>query len=653
MRAVRFFFCILHVYAILKSRCASNCYNFKQMEILVNMEVVYDRYYLISFAGHSKGSEIMNSARRYLSRSFSVLSIFVAITLLLASTAFAGSSESYQSGYSFGQKYGSAIQQNLNEIQIMAVKNSVDIAKVKQSALSVEKDYQRILPEKVDWMKGVAEGSGLAYEDILVFNTADKALTGLQGECTTLMAQGTAVAGGKGTIIAKNRDVGANTLTEIGLHERASHVSGELYKAAYIDVPQTTETYKFVGSRTAGRWGYSNGINEFQVSVADNDAPSRDKLDYKQSLHDNDVIRLVLERARTAREGVDIVAGLVEKYGQAWNGIMFEIGDPNELWVVEVTGHRWAAKRYINTVTARSNQYQITDDYDLASKDLISFAVENKWIKPGAEKINFRAVYGSLELYPENNNNFEKRPAIETLYNTEMRYRRAMELLNKQQGNVSPETILPLMRDHYDTYKLPSGKILLMNQLPFYSSDAVDWYNREWMPKWPTKDTIETSMYIRGVCGHDLGWGATCSTGIMLSRPDVPNELGVMYHSYMQPCLSTVVPFYVGMSGVDSRFSAPTAASVFHSISMKAFGNYKLYSKAVRAAFGPYEQNLFSQVPQIEQNVMRLENCNDNQGAAAVLNDFVNGKCDEALKAANDALAGMEKAAAASQAWHR
>ena len=43
------------------------------------------------------------------------------------------------------------------------------------------------------------------------------------------MAQGTAVAGGKGTIIAKNRDVGANTLIEIGLHEGARHPEGDIY----------------------------------------------------------------------------------------------------------------------------------------------------------------------------------------------------------------------------------------------------------------------------------------------------------------------------------------------------------------------------------------------------------------------------------------
>ena len=66
------------------------------------------------------------------------------------------------------------------------------------------------------------------------------------------------------------------------------------------------------------------------MNITDNDALSRDILGFKQSLHDNDVIRLVLERAKTVREGVRIVGQLVETYGQAWSGIMFEIGDPYE-----------------------------------------------------------------------------------------------------------------------------------------------------------------------------------------------------------------------------------------------------------------------------------------------------------------------------------
>lgn len=586
-------------------------------------------------------------------RSIPLISCLCFAVLLFAVTASAQSKDDYQSGFAFGRENTAAIQNNLAELDKMAVANKTDMAAVMVKAYEAEAAYQRLVPEKVAWMRGIADGAGVDYAKILVFNSVDKSVTGFQGECTTLMAQGSAVAGGKGTIISKNRDVGANTLVEIGVHEKARHAEGEVYQAAYIDVPQVAETYKFIGSRSAGRWGYGMGINEHQVIVADNDAPSRDTLDFKQSLHDNDVIRLVLERAKTAREGVDIVAGLVEKHGQAWNGIMFEIGDPNELWIVEVTGHRWAAKRYVNTITARSNQYQIGDDYDLASKDLVSFAAAQKWVKGDAKKINFRSVYGTIEGYPENNDNFAQRPGVEKLYNTEMRYQRAMELLTGAQGKIDPQALMPMMRDHYDSYKLPSGKVIPMNQVPFYSSEYVDWLKREWIAEWPKQDKIETSMYIRGVCGHDLGWGATCNTAILVARPDVPNELGVMYQSFMQPCTSTFVPFYVGIDKVDPRYETPQAASVFHSISMRAFSGYNLYHDGIRAAFADYEKTLFADAQAMEAKYQDLKRQGRDAEALQLMNDFVAQKGDDALKAADNALDNMTKAAADASAWKK
>ena len=586
-------------------------------------------------------------------RSIPLISCLCFAVLLFAVTASAQSKDDYQSGFAFGRENTAAIQNNLAELDKMAVANKTDMAAVMVKAYEAEAAYQRLVPEKVAWMRGIADGAGVDYAKILVFNSVDKSVTGFQGECTTLMAQGSAVAGGKGTIISKNRDVGANTLVEIGVHEKARHAEGEVYQAAYIDVPQVAETYKFIGSRSAGRWGYGMGINEHQVIVADNDAPSRDTLDFKQSLHDNDVIRLVLERAKTAREGVDIVAGLVEKHGQAWNGIMFEIGDPNELWIVEVTGHRWAAKRYVNTITARSNQYQIGDDYDLASKDLVSFAAAQKWVKGDAKKINFRSVYGTIEGYPENNDNFAQRPGVEKLYNTEMRYQRAMELLTGAQGKIDPQALMPMMRDHYDSYKLPSGKVIPMNQVPFYSSEYVDWLKREWIAEWPKQDKIETSMYIRGVCGHDLGWGATCNTGILVARPDVPNELGVMYQSFMQPCTSTFVPFYAGIDKVDPRYETPQAASVFHSISMRAFSGYNLYHDGIRAAFADYEKTLFADAQGMEAKYQDLKRQGRDAEALQLMNDFVAQKGDAALKAADNALDNMTKAAADASAWKK
>lgn len=559
---------------------------------------------------------------------------------------------SYLEGEKFGRLYTRQIIQNVNNLKETSVDRGSDYEQLLSYAKQTESLYLSILPEKMDWIKGVASGSGVKYEDLLIFNTADRGIKGFQGECTTVMAQGKALKAHKGSIIVKNRDLGTNTLSEIGLHQAAELPKNAVYKAAYIDIPNITRTYKFIGSRTAGRWGYGMGINENQVSVADNDAPSRDKMDWKASLHDNDVVRLILERAKTAREGVEIATKLVEKYGQAWNGIMFEIGDPNEIWVVEVTGRRWAAKRYTNTVAVRTNQYQLTNDYDLASKDLISFAVDQGWVKKGETRIDFRSVYGTDTLYP-NDNKLATRRSMPTIYSSQQRYARALYKMKSFEGQIEAKILPNIMRDHYDTYKLPSGKTIKMDQVPFYSSKHADWTKREWVIDTPAKDNIDLHMYVRGICGHDIGWLRTASSAILVSRPDVPGGLGLMYHAYMNPCQSTYVPFYTGITELDPRYASLQAAAKFESIRTRAFGNYGLFHDAIRGTFDPYETRMFDEVKMIEKNYLDLSNNGKKKEAVSALTAYVQDRCVEALRLADEVQDKMSRAAYNSSRWSR
>jgi dipeptidase len=569
------------------------------------------------------------------------------LLLSFGGVSYSAETKSYAEGFSFGQSHHAAIEGNINAMLERARDKHVDMQPVIKSALESEALYKEILPEKVDWLKGVAAGSGVAYQNLLVFNANNRMATGFSGECTTFMAQGKALASGKGTIITKNRDLGTKTLSEVDCREAATHPRGAVYKAAYINIPEQEKTCKFIGSRSAGRWGYGMGVNEYQVIVSDNDAPSRDTLAFEKGLHDNDLVRLVLERAKTARQGVDVIAALVPEFGQAWNGIMFEIGDPNELWVVAITGPRWVAKRYTDTVTARSNQYEIGDDYDLASPDLVSFAVEQGWAPAGTKRINFTKVYSTDELYPEDND-LQKRHNAENMYNTEIRYQRAMELLKGKEGKLEPEDFMAFARDHFDTYTLPGGKVIDMHQTPFYSSGQMEW--KEWLTSEPESATTDKNMFIRAVCHHGVE-DATAASAVMVARPGVPNELGYMLNAFMQPCNSVYVPFYVGVTDVDNRFKGPEAAAAFQNIAARAFTRYTDYHAAIRQAFDPFEASLFKDMAQAEAVFMKTAKDGKHDEAVAGLTDFVRNKSIQAFNLAGVAQDNMTKAAVDSSSW--
>ncbi|MEW9093765.1 MAG: C69 family dipeptidase [Clostridiaceae bacterium] len=577
--------------------------------------------------------------------------VFLIFSLIFFSSSIASANDtsSYNEGIEFGKEYKDKVIQNIEVMKNEAKLKNLSWSIIYENVDKTEKLYKEILPEKLDWIKGVSDSTDIPYKDLLLFNAFDKNIVGFEGECTTMLAQGKALKDGKGTMIMKNRDQGATALCEVTVQAASTHPSNGIYEAAYIDIPQISKTYKFVGNRTAGRWGLGMGINEHQVIVANNDAPSRDYLDFEAGLHDNDMIRLILERAKTAREGVEIATKLVEKYGQAWNGIMFEIGDPNELWVVEVTGHRWAAKKYVDTVSARSNQYQIEDDYDLCSSDLVSFSIKQGWVDKNAKKINFKKVYNVLEGYPEDND-LNKRTPIEKMYTTEMRYQRALSIMKNNFGKITMDTMMTASRDHYDTYTLPSGKVVNTNQIPFYSTEYAQWEDHEFVKLFPKEDIVKSNLYIRGVCSHDLDWGRTVSSGLLVARPNVPNELGLMLHTFSPPCNSVYVPFYVGIDKVHSDFESPKAASLFQQIDTRTFGFYSLYHDAISSKFAPYEKATLKELPEIEQQYIEISKKNTKK-ASDLLNNYIMDKCTDALILANEVQDEITRIAVNKNSW--
>lgn len=573
------------------------------------------------------------------------------VLLLTTGTALAGQRD-FDEGLAFGTSHGALLKNSVTRFLDEARTKGMDLPAMRAEARETESLFLEAVPAKVDWMKGTAQGSGVPYDDILLYNAIDERyVTGKIGECTTFVANGKALAAGKGSLISKNRDLGRNTISEVAMEEDGKTAEGAVYRGAYIDIPAAEETYRFVGSRSAGRWGYGQGINEFQVIVSDNDAPTRDNLAFKAGLHDNDYVRIILERARTAREGVEILTAITEKYGQAWNAIMFEIADPNEVWVVEITGYHWVARCYNDTVTARSNQFQITDDYEMAHEGLISFAVEQGWVAEGTKRINFRAVYGTDVLYPEDND-LSGRPALETIYGCKVRYDRAMELLRAHEGQLDAQTILPFTRDHYDNYTLPDGKVIDMGQVPYYSSEFCNLADLEWMVHEPENAEVPAHMYIRSICNHGFSC-VTASASIMMARPDVPNELGFMLHCYEQPCLSVYVPFYVGAAKVDPDFTLPKVGGKFLTISKLAFGSWDFYHPIVREVFDPFEAHIFGEMTKMETLFMEKIQTGLDEAAVRELGYFTRQKAMRASYLADLAIEKMLEAAVGSSAWSR
>ena len=85
-----------------------------------------------------------------------------------------------------------------------------------------------------------------------------------------------------------------------------------------------------------------------------------------------DLLRLGLERGRTAYEALHVITGLLKQYGQGGNAALgmehrynnaFLIADDHEAWILDTCGRRWVARR-VKDVAGISNCYSTEEQWD-------------------------------------------------------------------------------------------------------------------------------------------------------------------------------------------------------------------------------------------------------------------------------------------------
>lgn len=195
----------------------------------------------------------------------------------------------------------------------------------------------------------------------------------------------------------------------------AARLPGEL-----TEIPQIKETFRYISMDYSVYVGLpapltNGGMNEHGVAVRDVALASRRELvemtpKPQRGVNYSDLARIALERARTAREALDISVDLIKRYGDfTYGGNSHAFADPNEGWVLlTFAGGKglWVAKRlgpndvwlnwrgntgmgYVQTLPA---DWRKNPDY-LASDNFESFAVEQGWYKPGTTPFNVIGVY--------------------------------------------------------------------------------------------------------------------------------------------------------------------------------------------------------------------------------------------------------------------
>ena len=217
-----------------------------------------------------------------------------------------------------------------------------------------------------------------------------------RGSCSTIIVGKDASATGY-VLVAHNED-DYDCVIQVHKVPRIRHKPGETIRFADAKgvIPQVEETYAYQWSDFRCEGGISFAdcfVNEWGVAVVSNACrPSRIGEEKPEDMGIGyGLRRLVAERARSAREAVEIAGALIEEFGYT-SGRSYQFCDKNEAWVFQIpTGRRYVAKRIPDDhVYMIPNNYTI-HEVDFAdaehkncyfSKDLVEYAMKNGWYQP-------------------------------------------------------------------------------------------------------------------------------------------------------------------------------------------------------------------------------------------------------------------------------
>jgi hypothetical protein len=192
------------------------------------------------------------------------------------------------------------------------------------------------------------------------------------------------------TLFAKNSDRPPQEAQVVEWHPRRA--GGGALETQYLTLPDAGAA-ALLGSRPTWLWGLEHGVNEHGVAIGNekiwtvDDARSQ-----PPALLGMDLVRLGLERARTADDALDTMTALLTEHGQGGSGeahhdepyfSSFMVVDTHGGWVLETSARTWAA-RPIDRGAAISNRVSIGTDWTRASDDIAPGTDFDRWRDPKA-----------------------------------------------------------------------------------------------------------------------------------------------------------------------------------------------------------------------------------------------------------------------------
>ena len=408
------------------------------------------------------------------------------------------------------------------------------------------------------------------------------------------------------------------------------------------DIPEVAHTYKVVGN-----------INEHQVTVAESTWGGRHECEDTTGRIDyGSLIYIALQRSKTAREALKVMTDLVAQYGYCSEGESFSVGDPNEVWVLEMIGKGgkekgavWVAIRIPDDcISGHANQARIhkipfkDKENCMYSKDVVSFARKMGWFNGKDEDFDFSntycpADYGTLRGCDARAWSFFNRykagmdrylPYLEGKKGAEI-----MPLYVKPDKLVSVRDMQNMMRDHfegtpYDMTQDPGAKNYF--NVPYryrpmeFKVDSVTYSHER---------AIATQQTGFVFCTQMRSWLPDAIGGIIWFGVDDANT-AVFVPRYC--CINEVPDSYREGKGDLYTFDFDAAFWVNNLIANQCYHRYSQMIPDVRRVQQGIEDAFQAQQPQVEAKAAAIYKNNPADAIEFLTNYSVNSAQDATHK---------------------
>ncbi|MBR2436369.1 MAG: C69 family dipeptidase [Alistipes sp.] len=376
-------------------------------------------------------------------------------------------------------------------------------------------------------------------------------------------------------------------------------------------IRQAQTTYRTLGNS-----------NEHSLFITETTFGGRPELeDPNGGIDYGSLIYITLQRAKTAREAIDIIVELANTYGYCSSGESFSLIDTEEAWIMELIGKGpedkgivWVARRIPDGyVSAHANQARITTfpwndpENCLYAKDVADVARKFGWFEGKNEDFSFAEAYAPADFsalrgcearvwsfFRTVAEGMDKYEDYAMGHNPENR----MPLWVKPTEKVSPKLLMDCMRDHYEGTKMD------MTQDIGAGGEGCPY---RWRPMFFEVDGVE-------YCNERAT--ATQQTGFWLVGQARPNKVGILWFGTDDAATSPLTPIYVNSTEVPWCLSEENGSMLKYSdtsmfwitnrVAQFAYLRYNTVGKHVRSEVDKWENAMIEYVKDIDMAIANV-----------------------------------------------